>query len=80
MDNSLTDFEIKGAYCWLFGFGLVGVLFCCMLVKIDNTLTNSNREQVLNNTLKEIRSAQGSITSGRIDGRQLVTESVAKAN
>jgi hypothetical protein len=78
MDNSLTDFEIKGAYYWLFGFGLVSLIFCYTLTRIDETLTNSNREQVLNNTLKEVRSAQHSFTTGRVDSRQLVTESVYK--
>ena len=78
MDNSLTDFEIKGAYYWLFGFGLISLLFCFTLTRIDDTLTNSDREQVLNDTLKEVRSAQHSFTTGRTDSRQLVTESVYK--
>lgn len=80
MDNSLTDFEVKGAYYWFFGVGILMSLFAYGLTRVDNGLTNSKREIILNSTLKEIRSAQHSLSTGKIDDRQLVTESVGKAS
>ena len=52
----------------------IGVAFT--LFQIDNGLTSSNREVRVNNTLKEIRSAQASFETRNVDQRVLVTQSV----
>lgn len=55
---------------WLFGAGLVAVLFTCFLVCMDDLLTNSKGEIILRKKLEEIRSAQTSLPSRVTDERQ----------
>lgn len=76
MDNALTPQEVKGAYFWFFCVGTVAIGVAFTLFQIDNGLTSSNREVRVNNTLKEIRSAQASFETRNVDQRVLVTQSV----
>lgn len=80
MHNTPTADEVKGAYQWLIGFGIVAVCLAIALASIDNKLTYSDRETRVNDTLKEIRSAQASFESRNVDRRLLVTESVNSGN
>ena len=76
MDNALTPEEVKGAYAWFFGVGAIAIGIAFSLFTLDNSLTYSDREVRLNNTLKEIRSAQASFETRNLDQRLLVTQSV----
>ncbi len=63
--------EGKGAAKWLFRVGLIAVVFCISLYKIDQYLSTYPREQILRDTLYELRSAQTNLKSGVTDPRQL---------
>lgn len=54
---------------WLVGAGAAAVLLALFLYCADFKLTNSDREIVLEKTLRELRGAQTSLTSGAIDPR-----------
>ena len=56
---------------WFFGAGTVAVIFSLFHVWADNYLSTSNKEEILNRTLHEIRDAQTSLPSRVTDPRQL---------
>ena len=79
MDNSVTPLEQRWAYMWFFGVGAIAICVAVTLATIDQSLTNSDREVRLNNTLKEVRSAQASFETRNVDKRLLVAQSVGSA-
>lgn len=58
---------------WFLIAGLVAIGLVAFLMKADNLLTFSKREQVLGQTLKELRGAQTNLPSRPTDDRQLIT-------
>jgi hypothetical protein len=55
---------------WFFGAGLAAVLLSLFLAVTDYRLSHSDREKVLGQTLKELRTAQSSLPSRVTDPRQ----------
>jgi hypothetical protein len=76
MHDSVTPLEERWAYMWFFGVGALAICIATALATIDQNLTNSDREVRLNNTLKEVRSAQASFETRNLDRRMLVAKSV----
>ncbi|MBX7137367.1 MAG: hypothetical protein K1X83_05235 [Oligoflexia bacterium] len=62
--------ELKAGMKWLWGAGLAAVLLSVALFCADEALTNSKRDQILGQTLNELRTAQTSIVSDTTDPRQ----------
>lgn len=72
----------KDGVRWFFIAGGCAVVLSIFLYMVDEGLTNSNREQKLAETLRELRTAQASVAAGSIDPRTksssgLVTVKVA---
>lgn len=63
--------ERSGAYTWFFVVGALAIAFAYFLFWVDNTLTNSKREEKLGRDLYELRSAQTSLDSRSTDLRQV---------
>lgn len=59
---------------WLFGAGMVAILFSVFLVSMDNLLTNSQGERKNYERMREMRSAQTSLGSASIDPRNHAPE------
>lgn len=70
MENKLTEKERKDSWIWLFGAGTFAICIALFMFWSDRTLANSDHEQRLANTLREIRTAQSSL-HGTADPRQL---------
>lgn len=66
----LNPDDQKAGIRWLFGAGACAVLLSLGLMKIDDYLTNSDKEQRLGRVLYELRLAQTNLTSGSPDDRQ----------
>jgi hypothetical protein len=79
MNKNVTEFEKSGAYAWLFGVGTLGIVIVALLWRLDDRLTYSKSETVKNEMLREIRSAQGSLSTRNVDKRELVTAIVNSA-
>lgn len=56
---------------WLFVAGFAAILLAYSLYRVDNYLTYSKGEEVLGNTLRELRSAQAEVSPGVSDPRQV---------
>lgn len=69
MSNENNAQENNAAVGWFFGAGLVAVLLCISLYQVDEMLTHSKKEQILGETLRELRGAQFSIPSHGVDER-----------
>jgi len=68
----LIEQEQKSGVRWFFGAGFVAVCLCYFLYYVDNSLTFSDREDRLAETLYDLRSAQTGLPSGAVDSRLLV--------
>lgn len=67
----LNPQETRAGTRWFFLAGLFAIAFAFGLVKTDDFLTESKREQVLRDTLLELRTAQASLPSRSLDERAL---------
>ena len=65
-----TEAEIKAGYRWFFGAGVFAIILACGLYCADQRLSESKREEVLGNTLYDLRTAQSSLGTGSIDERR----------
>ena len=63
--------EASDGIKWMFGAGAFALALTAFLVYTDNSLIDSKREQILGETLRELRTAQTSLGTGLIDERQL---------
>ena len=61
----------RDGWIWLFCAGIFGVGLGLFLYNADNMLTYSDKEARLGNTLREIRTAQATVSAGVSDVRQL---------
>lgn len=64
--------EQKAGMAWLFGAGLAAIILTLVLFRIDNQLSTSDYDRELGATLKELRTAQASLTSRGLDARVYV--------
>lgn len=63
--------DVKAGYAWMLGAIVILAIFIIPgLISVDNYLTNSDREQVLGETLHELRGSQSGLKSGVTDWRQ----------
>lgn len=65
-----AEIEHRDGMRWLFGAGLVAVAVAVFLWWWDMVLSSSDRERKLGATLRELRTAQSSLSSGKLDPRQ----------
>ena len=70
MRNVLTEKERRDSWIWLFVGGAFAICVASFMFWSDRTLSNSDSEKVLGQTIHEIRSAQVSFPSS-VDPRQL---------
>ena len=61
---------VKNSYTWLVVAGGAAIALGIFLYSVDNSLTFSNSEEVLGETLHELRSAQAEVSPGISDLRQ----------
>ncbi|RMG41669.1 MAG: hypothetical protein D6719_08035 [Candidatus Dadabacteria bacterium] len=67
----LDPAEQQAGLRWLIGAGLFAVALSVFLYRVDIGLSTSQREKVLGETLREIRTAQAALKSADPDPRQL---------
>ena len=68
-----NDEEIKrDAFTWLLGAGAFALALSVFLAMTDYGLSHSKGQQVLGDTLREMRTAQASMRSRVLDERQLL--------
>ena len=61
----------KRGITWFYGAGLFALLLSCLLAYTDHMMQNSDSEKRLGKTLRELRTAQASLTNGSVDPRSL---------
>ncbi len=62
----------QNSFRWLLIAGSVAVALTIFLYRVDNHLTNSDKEARLGNTLRTLRTAQSTVSAGASDERQVV--------
>lgn len=73
MSSSSTADQAKierDGYRWFFALGLVAIALSLALWTVDDVLSNSDSEQRLGQTLKELRTAQHTLPARVTDSRQ----------
>ncbi len=63
--------EIRAGWKWFAFAGVVSICLCVFLYQIDRYMQEDNSGERLAETLKELRSAQGAVSSGVSDVRVL---------
>ena len=66
----LNQEDVRAGYMWLCGSSVALVCLIAFLIFVDSFLTHNPREAWLGATLKELRGAQSSLSSGVTDSRQ----------
>lgn len=63
--------EVRFGWTWFFCVGIIAVGFSFFLFSMDELLSNSDREQRLGQTLRELRTAQFTVANSPEDLRVL---------
>ena len=73
MSGHTDNLEVikSDAYRWILMAGGGAVLLSCFLAWADYTLSHSDYDRRLGETLRELRTAQSSMASGAVDSRIL---------
>lgn len=70
MDAHGSAKEQAGGYFWFFVVGLLAIGLSVALATVDKRLSESDGEKRLGATLRELRTAQGSLPARATDSRQ----------
>ena len=66
----LNPKEVRDGQYWLLGAGAFAIVFSLFLQYVDHSLTTSQSEKVLGDTLYELRMAQSTVSAAATDPRQ----------
>ncbi len=66
--------EVRAGWSWFIVAGAIAVAFSFFLYNADEMLTHSDREQRLGQTLRELRTAQFTISGAPSDSRMLAPD------
>lgn len=72
-DGVASKKEHQDGMKWFFATLVVSFLFLLFLVKVDSSLSSSNKEKQLGETLHQLRTAQTTLGSDSIDPRSLIS-------
>lgn len=66
----LSEADRKSGTAWFLGAGAFALALSFFLATVDNTLSTSKREEIIGDTLRELRTAQASLGYNPPDSRE----------